>query len=633
MNTRPAPLETPWESRAEAGRQPEHHQALSTAAKLYLGAVYGTAAGAAGLTIAVGPKDMEGERVVAFVLLMVLSAGAQLFKVDAPNRQSYHITPAFLLAGVLLLDPVLLVPMVVLAMLPEWVRFRYPWYIQTFNICTYLLNVLVAWAVFQAVAPEAGLGSSWRAAAATAGAAATFGALNHGMVALVLWLARGIRPRESQVLSWQSLETDLALLAVGVGMATFWTVNPPLVALGMVPLFLFYRALFVPQLEEQAHYDAKTGLLTARRFMDLLSEELDRLAKEPKPTSVIMADLDLLRNINNSLGHLAGDEVLRTVAAVLKGSVRCDDIVGRFGGEEFVLLLRNTDAQSAMRVAERVRAAVESTPVAVPGVPTPVQVTMSLGVASFPDPCTDPQQLLHYADLAVYQSKVNGRNRVSLAHPGLEDSSISGRGYRDILESLAFALDARGAAVDGRTLRVTALSLAVAREMGIREGSQEWKDLERGSLLHDVGKLAIPSAVLYKQGPLAEEEWAVVKQHPEIGWAMLRQVEGLWGAAEIVRAHHEHYDGSGYPNGLRGEEIPLAARILAVVDAFDAITSDRPYREAQSEEIAIREIMQHRGTQFDPEVVDSLLRVLGRRVEAPAERSPQGVVPGASSSL
>ncbi|MBI1886413.1 MAG: diguanylate cyclase [Chloroflexi bacterium] len=592
---------------------------MSTAARIYLAAVYGFAVGGAALAVVLSPRGASTEELAAFGLLLVLAAAAQLFMVDAPNRHSYHATPAFLIAAALVLDPLLLSPLVVLALVPEWLKYRYPWYIQVFNICTYLVNVLAAWAVFHVVTPGGSVDSSWRVAGAAVSGSVAFVALNHIMVALVLRLARGIGLRESGVFSWDSLQTDLALLGVGVAFATFWSLSPPLVALGIMPLFLFYRALFVPRLQDEAHHDAKTELLTARRFTDLLNAEVERATKLSRPTSVLMADLDLLRNVNNALGHLAGDEVLRAVADVIKQSLRANDPAGRFGGEEFVVLLRNTDAQGALRVAERLRAAVESTAMPVSAAPEPVRVTMSIGVASFPDPCPDAHKLVHYADLAVYRSKVNGRNRVSMAAPALDEaSSSSGRSYRDILESLAFALDARGAAVHGQTVRVTALSLAIARDLGIEEGSQEWEDLERGTLLHDVGKLVIPSDVLYKPGVLDEKEWTEVRRHPEIGWAMLREIDILSGAAEIVRAHHEHWDGSGYPRGLKEEEIPPGARVLAAADAFDAITSERPYRQAQSEAVAVEEILRHRGTQFDPAVVDSLVRVLGHRPQEQA---------------
>ena len=405
--------------------------ALSTLARIYLAVIYALAVGAVILFVVVRPSigDRPGlpdtEALLAFALLVPLTAAAQLFMVDAPNRQSYHATPAFLLAAILLLEPPLLVLLVVLAMLPEWLKYRYPWYIQTFNMATYLLNVLVAWANFRIVAGDSVEIGSWQVVWAALVTASTLTVLNHAMVATVLRLARGIGIRESGILAWQSVGTDISLACVGVGMAVMWTVTPPFVALAIAPLFLFYRALFVPGLQEEAYHDAKTGLLTARRSLDAFREEVALLQREPRPTAVIMADLDLLRNVNNSLGHLAGDEVLRVVGGVLRRTLRGDDVAGRFGGEEFFILLHDTDAERALIMAGRLRAAVEATAIPFRDSPEPLRVTISLGVAAFPEPCRRPDQLLYEADVALYRSKLNGRNRVTLAAP--EDDGTNSR--------------------------------------------------------------------------------------------------------------------------------------------------------------------------------------------------------------
>ncbi len=338
-----------------------------------------------------------------------------------------------------------------------------------------------------------------------------------------------------------------------------------------------------------------------------------------------MADLDLLRNVNNTHGHLVGDRALQAAAQAIKRCLRPGDIAGRLGGEEFALLLPGASASAAFALAERIRVELEGAAIPLPDGEEPLRVTMSLGVATFPEPCPEPGKLLHHADMAVYRSKLAGRNCTSAAIPSLDDARFPEGSYRGTLESLAFALDARGSGMDGRTPRVTALVLALAAELGIAEGSQEWNDLERASLLHDVGKFAVPSSILYKSTSLNQEEWEQMRQHPDTGWSMLRQVESLQGAAEVVRAHHEHYDGSGYPRGLHGDEIPRGALIFAVADAFDAITSDRPYRDARSHAVAVEEIMANRGTQFDPEVVAALLRVLA--YEPPQEAAKEGESP------
>ncbi len=594
----------------DGGRR-EDAGTLPSLSKLYLASVYAIAVGVGGFAVVVSGGHPSAEQVAAFAVLGVLSAAAQLFKVDAPSSHSYHTTPAFLFAAVLLLDPALLVPLGLIILVPEWIRYRYPWYIQTFNISTYLLNMLAAWAVFNAVAGQSSLSVSWQTAVATGLAATTFILINHVMVGLVLWLARGISFRDSQVFAWGSLETDVTLIFLGAGMAVFWTTSPLLLVLGVVPLLLLYRALHVPQLEDEAYNDVKTGLLTARRFNGLLRQEVAKLEKVGVPTAVIMADLDLLRNVNNTHGHLVGDQALQAAASALKRCLRAGDVAGRLGGEEFALLLPDTDVDTAFALAESIRGEVEAAVIPLPDEDEPLRVTMSLGVATFPDPCTEPSLLLHHADMAVYRSKLAGRNCTSVAIPSLDEGRVPESSYRNTLQSLVVALDGRGSGLDDRTLRVTALALALAAELGMNEGLPEWNDLERASLLHDVGQFAIRSSILYKMTSLTEEEWEEMKKHPDIGWHMLRQIETLEGAAEIVRSHHEHYDGSGYPRGLRGDEIPRGARIFAVADAFDAITSDRPYRDARSHLAAVEEIVASSGTQFDPEVVEAILQVLG----------------------
>ncbi len=616
-------MTTPSEAggtRPSEGEQTEETRALPSPAIAYLAAVYACSAGAGGLAVVLSGRP-SAVQFAAFAVLSALAAAAQLFKVDAPNRHSYHTTPAFLFAAVLLLEPSLLVALALLILLPEWLRYRYPWYIQTFNIGTYLVNAVAAAVVFHAIAGQSGLSVVWDVALAMGLAAVAFTLTNHVMVGLVLWLARGIPFRKSQVLAWDSLEMDTTLLFLGAGMAVFWTLSPLLLVLGVVPLFLLYRALHVPQLQEEAYNDVKTGLLTARRFNELLREETAKAGRSRRLTAAVMADLDLLRKINNSHGHQAGDLALQAAAQAIKRCLRPGDVAGRLGGEEFGLLLPGTDRDTAFALAERIREEVERIAIPLPEQEEPLRVTVSLGVATFPDPCAEAVRLLHHADMAVYRSKLAGRNRTSVAIPSLDEARFPEGSYRGTLESLVFALDARGSGVDGRTLRVTALALALASDLGIAEGSGEWNDLERASLLHDVGQFAIRSSILYKTTSLSEEEWAEMRKHPDIGWNMLRQIETLEGAAEIVRAHHEHYDGSGYPRGLRGDEIPRGARIFAVADAFDAITSDRPYRDARSHIVAVEEIIANRGSQFDPQVVASLLRVLGYERSA----APDGV--------
>jgi putative nucleotidyltransferase with HDIG domain len=181
--------------------------------------------------------------------------------------------------------------------------------------------------------------------------------------------------------------------------------------------------------------------------------------------------------------------------------------------------------------------------------------------------------------------------------------------YDGTLEALVLALDARDRETKGHSFRVAKYVMAIARELGIPEDSPELIDMQRGALLHDVGKIGVPDYILHKPGPLTPEEWDDMKRHPHIGFDMLRDISFLRGAADIVHSHHERFDGKGYPRGLRGEEIPLGARIFTIADAFDAMTSDRTYRKALPPEMARAEVLRHSGTQFDPQVVQAFLMV------------------------
>jgi putative nucleotidyltransferase with HDIG domain len=196
--------------------------------------------------------------------------------------------------------------------------------------------------------------------------------------------------------------------------------------------------------------------------------------------------------------------------------------------------------------------------------------------------------------------------------------------YDGTLEALVNALDARDQETKGHSIRVSRYMLDIAREMGVVEGSQEWVNMQRGSLLHDVGKIGVSDTILLKPGKLTEEEWVSMRRHPEIGYNMLRQVKFLEAPAEIILSHHERWDGKGYPRGLGGEDIPLGARIFMVVDTFDSMTSDRPYRKALSTQKALDEVLRCSGGQFDPKVVEAFLDIYPSWARQRAEMAAGG---------
>jgi diguanylate cyclase (GGDEF)-like protein/putative nucleotidyltransferase with HDIG domain len=833
-----------------------------------------------------------------FVILAGIAAVAQLFVVRTPRNQSYHTTIVFLIPAAMLLPPALVALVAVLYHVPEWLKTRSAWYIQIFNICNWTLAMLAAYASFHAVirlAPDSKVGY----ALAGISAAAALVAVNHLLIAPMLHLARGHSVRDSGLFSFPSLSTDLVLAMLGVAMAAFWTQNAWLIPFAVAPLLLIHRSLSVPQLQEEARVDPKTGLFNARHFAAALNDELQRAERFERPLSLIMADLDLLRDINNTYGHLAGDAVLQGIAEVFRSQLRHYDVPARFGGEEFAILLPETPPEQAFEIADRIRRTVADKLYDVETSSEPIRATVSIGVAAFPRDGSDANELIHQADLAVYRAKLQGRNRVLDAssepllmpekrqgrlvavpedgdhvvplpppaesapsqerrHPrphamhgprflslsrrlavfvgivsavgisvgilgvvfghstdwmGLlalvalvgagqalalevDDGSISvsavgsiagaalfdvraalpiavtiaavewsarrsplhyvlfnvgtltlsslaaaavftagfggdlGRavfvaagvaagatyfavnmsllsgvvaiegherwsavfrerfawlathylvygfiggviwiGYESApywalavfavplllmrktqeaylrhtqrsaqklraaaetiqtqnvsleqanrllrerstaaMQSLSATVDARDAYTAGHSRRVQQLALAIGRELGLSQAELDL--LGHAALFHDIGKLAIPDAILLKPASLTEDEWELMQRHADEGARIIDRLGFLNDAVPAIRHHHERFDGTGYPDGLKGEEIPLGARIIHVADALDSMLTTRIYRAARPASEALEELRRAAGSQFCPRCVAALERIL-----------------------
>jgi diguanylate cyclase (GGDEF)-like protein/putative nucleotidyltransferase with HDIG domain len=369
----------------------------------------GTGLAAAAVSVPAIQLGGETRGWAPFLVLAVGASIAQLFAFHTIRNQVFHTTPLFLVAGAMLLPPELLVLLPLISHIPDWLRKRYAWYIQTFNILNFTLAVMCAWGAAR-IAEHwmAGQNGGWAAGAAAA--AATYVVLNNAGFAAILYLARGHSPRE--ILNPQTIAADASLACLGIAFAFFWLADAWLVPFALVPIFLLHAALHLPQLQEEARVDSKTGLANARHFMEALREELTRARRFGRPLSVIVADLDLLRNINNTYGHLAGDAVLAAIGDQLRLHLRHYDVASRFGGEEFAVLLPETTCREAREIAERIRESVASTPIWAESARQYVSATLSMGVACFPTYGTDPDDLLHHADLAAYRAKLQGRNRV-----------------------------------------------------------------------------------------------------------------------------------------------------------------------------------------------------------------------------
>src|SRR5204863_5708414 len=320
----------------------------------------------------------------------------------------------FLIPAALILPPELLVLVAVVQMVPEWLKMRYRGYLQPFNIFDSLLSAMAAWGIGRVVLLEhAGISNgALRLSIAGVAACLVFVAVNHTLLAVMLRLARGFSFRETGLFDAEYVATDLVLAALGVAVYAFWNSNPWLVPFALTPIFLIHRSLSVPALQAEARVDPKTGLFNARHFAAALAEELGRAVRFERPLSLIMADLDLLRDINNTYGHLAGDAVLKGIAEVFRAQLRHYDVPARFGGEEFSILLPETPPDHALEIAERIRRAVAERTFDVETSSEPIRATVSIGVAGFPKDGIDANELIHQADLAVYRAKLQGRNRV-----------------------------------------------------------------------------------------------------------------------------------------------------------------------------------------------------------------------------
>jgi diguanylate cyclase (GGDEF)-like protein len=350
-----------------------------------------------------------------FAVLAVAASVTQLLVVKMPAHQAYYSTAVFFLGAAVLLPPALVALIVVIAHIPEWVKHRCTWYIQTFNIANYVCAAVGACLVCRELI-EPGhqfVGRLGQLALAGAAASVLFVLVNHTLLAQMLRLARGKSYGASGLFSVGSLSTEVVLALLGVGAAAVWELAPPLTPFVLAPLLLVHRSLELPGLQAAARLDPKTELFNARYFATAFENELERAKRFDRPLAILLADLDLLRNVNNTHGHLAGDAVLRGVADVFRAELRPFDIAGRFGGEEYAVVLPEAGRKEALATAERIRRAVEETPFELPGGGS-VQATVSLGIATFPEGDT-VDELIHRADLALYRSKAVGRNRVSAA--------------------------------------------------------------------------------------------------------------------------------------------------------------------------------------------------------------------------
>jgi diguanylate cyclase (GGDEF)-like protein/putative nucleotidyltransferase with HDIG domain len=427
-----------------------------------------------------------------------------------------------------------------------------------------------------------------------------------------------------------------------------------------------HNALSFQKAQEQAITDGLTGVKTHRFFMEALSAEWKRSTRAGRAFALVLMDLDRFKFVNDFYGHLEGDMVLQRVGHILEANCRRSDVVARYGGDEFVILMPETSMEQARQLASKLRSWVCADTLL-----REKNVSASFGIACYPLHGSSPQELIQVADASMYLSKHQGGNAVSTADhfdPGeakkwkkdvleaylgvtlkrlfstgpeaFEEiyqrlkqfteslaATEAGNGVTlapeipegvgpqalpqavlDTVTSLAFAIDAKDHYTQGHSQKVSAYAALIGEAMEMSEA--EIEEIRLGAVLHDIGKVGIPEQILNKSGPLNPDEWETMKSHVVFGAKILEPLTPLARVRDMVHHHHEYFDGSGYPHALRGEDIPLGARVIAVADAYDTITSDRTYKKGRTAEDALAELERCANAQFDARIVEAFVRVM-----------------------
>jgi diguanylate cyclase (GGDEF)-like protein len=365
-----------------------------------------------------------------------------------------------------------------------------------------------------------------------------------------------------------------------------------------------------------ATVDRLTGVSTRASVIATLTSEVERAIRYDRQLSVAFIDVDHFKAVNDSHGHVMGDSVLRAVAQAIRSALRTTDVVGRYGGEEFVVVLPETSIDDAATISEKLRSAVEKASVRSRD-GTPVSVTISVGITGGRGRTLRAEVLLRGADAAMYAAKALGRNQVAV-DAALDELSLVAAApisAAEVAQAREIGARARRAAEvelvefvhglpegGGRPSdAILSIADALARSCGMTP--PEVERVRLAAILRDVGKVTVPAEVLQREGPLTGAEWQLIAQHPRIGQVILEQSAALREVAPLVLYHHERWGGHGYPYGLRGTEIPLGARIIAIADTYDAIVVPRAGHRRAAHDEAFAEILRRSGTQFDPDLV------------------------------
>jgi diguanylate cyclase (GGDEF)-like protein/putative nucleotidyltransferase with HDIG domain len=484
-----------------------------------------------------------------------------------------------------------------------------------YNVSVLALAATAAGAVS---APLDGNGATGVLARVSAAASAQY-AVNLVLITVVVAVSsrRSLRSLARSNIRWTVVPFSL-MASAALMLVVLWQRSPLLSVALVGPLLAIqlYQRAIVRALNAMklALTDPLTGLGNHRHFHDRLERELRQARERRLPLTLCLVDIDDFKRVNDRFGHPAGDRILSQLATRLRQSGEAF----RLGGDEFALLLPGYDEDAALAAASSVVERIAAIDLDQAG-----SVTVSAGLATSPQHAADRDELIRLADSALYWAKEYGKNRVRAFRPDVIElaelkrlASGPDRAARfRAAASLARAVDARDVYTGSHSQRVAELAARTARRLGLPDEDIELTRL--AASLHDLGKLAVPEEILRKPGPLTDPERIVLERHPQIGFRMLESL-GVDPVADWVLHHHERWDGSGYPDGLPGAQIPLGARIIFVADAYDAMTSERVYRRRVAPSEAIAELERCAGTQFDPAIVSALAGELALETELAA---------------
>jgi diguanylate cyclase (GGDEF)-like protein len=571
--------------------------------------------------IALDPPSGSTAGIVVLFFALALVADLRPVPMDDDGKSEVSIASVFIVTSAILFGWRYAVPLAALSIGITYVAARRPAIRTVFNVSMYAISAWGAALPVMLFGSINGSGPGRLTAYVLLGGAVHL-AVNVMLVSGAISISQGARYRQVVVPGLRQGGGAFAIMVLLAALAAnLWVMHSWLLVLLAGPLFtltLYQRSALHSRIATRdANTDNLTGLGNHRAYQATLRERIAESERSGEPFSLCLVDVDNFKHVNDVYGHPAGDEVLVLIGDMLGSAGSAEAF--RFGGDEFAVLF-SLDEMSAYRELEGVQrdlSLIEASPAG--------PVTISVGIASFPAHAEGAEELQRTADGALYWSKQHGKNRSCLYSPSvvriyspdeLERETERNARLRAAKNLVRF-VDARDPSTANHSEVVSALAEAIGVQLGV--DAEMVDHLRLAGLLHDIGKIGLPDSILKAPRRLTDEEYSIIKRHPEFGHSLLDGL-GIEPVDDWVLHHHEHWDGSGYPHGLRSDAIPLGARIILVADAFEAITADRPYRPAQSKEAALAELQDNAGSQFDPNAVEALRRHLDNagmlRVEA-----------------